>query len=408
MLKLFSIKEPDYDGETPVSYVQDKEGKLYFETRIVEEDESLNTTMMSLEELLEMLNDCEDPYAKLIDMVEYLTLNGVAHGDILKIKRLAEGKPAPKSGRYKKAHEAEMSEKVVDVIREFFQKRDNITRALLIKTPQTVAWLAKYRSPNAFRAQHRHITSESDLIPAHEFIQKLARIPEDSTFNLIPLNLSKPDQYGRQRDVISINGQSGTGKTYFACQYLRIAEKINPGSKIFLFSSKKVESEPCFKDLPIIQIDTSRDKLAELCGFHVNKNKVDYSSNNNESLYELFPDKSYVLFDDVESFNQDCRKMILHLQNSLLMTGRAKQINVICINHMLKQSHLTKTIYTEATYMVFFTKSMSAAKVADVISSNSGHTKKELAKYVDLPGRFFCISMCQPGVIISEYATIML
>jgi hypothetical protein len=346
MLKLFSIKEPDYDGETPVSYVQDKEGKLYFETRIVEEDESLNTTMMSLEELLEMLNDCEDPYAKLIDMVEYLTLNGVAHGDILKIKRLAEGKPAPKSGRYKKAHEAEMSEKVVDVIREFFQKRDNITRALLIKTPQTVAWLAKYRSPNAFRAQHRHITSESDLIPAHEFIQKLARIPEDSTFNLIPLNLSKPDQYGRQRDVISINGQSGTGKTYFACQYLRIAEKINPGSKIFLFSSKKVESEPCFKDLPIIQIDTSRDKLAELCGFHVNKNKVDYSSNNNESLCELFPDKSFVLFDDDESFNQDCRKMILHLQNSLLMIGRAKQISVICSNHMLKQRRSTQKRHT--------------------------------------------------------------
>ena len=186
----------------------------------------------------------------------------------------------------------------------------------------------------------------------------------------------------RERDCIMITGASGSGKSHFCNNYMKEYKKSYKKNKIYFFSK--------------LDEDKSIDKKL------VKRVRIDEDMINNPIETEELKD-SLAVFDDVEHIdNDEVKKYLFKLINSILTTGRHYNISIILVIHYPNASY-TRTMLSECQSFVYFPYSATRS-VNYALEAYVGIDKKEI-KYIkkNVKSRWILVGKNYPQYVVSEH-----
>ena len=206
------------------------------------------------------------------------------------------------------------------------------------------------------------------------------KINGDYCFQLVP-------DRNKERDIIYITGQSGSGKSYFTAQYCIQYNRIFPKNKIYLISSlnedETLEKLNKIKDNFIIRIDISPELITD------NINAKDFEN-------------SLVIFDDFEVLkDKKLREYVSSIRDEILETGRHHKTSMICTYHLPTNSHDTRRIINECHAVVFFPH-VSNFKIKNLLENYLGMHKDFLKWTKSKKSRWACVIRGFPNMFINE------
>lgn len=210
----------------------------------------------------------------------------------------------------------------------------------------------------------------------------------NSTYEEIQLKQGKiqpiPDTK-KEREVLYITGQSGSGKTYFTKKYLEEYKKIYPDNPIYLFSAIPYEGE---KD-DYKEIKPDRIKIDE---------KI-------KDLDAKDFDNCCVVFDDMDCYkDKKVMNIVSKLRDEMLETGRHHKTTLIITYHQPTNFTDTRRIISEATAVVYFPYT-ATGKVRNLLENYLDLSKEQVDKLSDCGSRWVMIrKSVVPNVIITENA----
>ena len=182
-------------------------------------------------------------------------------------------------------------------------------------------------------------------------------------------------------EKLYIAGQSGSGKSYFASNWIKNYLDHYPENQFALLSA--VEQDDILDRLEPERIDL--DELLE--------NNIDIAS-------EL--PNSVVLIDDCASItNVYIRKYVVNLVNQIAQLGRHYNISLLNIVHNILDHYNSKTILVEATSVIIFCRNNNKQNI-DYMERYCNFSKEAIKKILNLPSRWVCISKMYPNIILHE------
>lgn len=182
-----------------------------------------------------------------------------------------------------------------------------------------------------------------------------------------------------ERLVFYITGSSGSGKTRFSAEMLKLYKKENPKNKV-IWISPKHDSEIIASYNPIIINITDPDKV--ITNF-IGENKIVIDDDWENSIV-IIDDLEDLVLDDVKLTKQVLHTINNEIINRILHTGRHSNISLMYIKHMATDGWATRSILNESDYIVAFPRKASKQKL-DYL----------LKKYLQLsPSKFNHIVSC--------------
>jgi len=155
----------------------------------------------------------------------------------------------------------------------------------------------------------------------------------------LDVDLKKPF---KKSNHIYVAGATGSGKSYWVAEYLRLANKYQPKREIFIFSD--------------VAYDEAFDKLK-----NVNRIALDESLITNPIHPEEVKD-SICLFDDIDSIQHpQLKKVVYALMNAIYRRGRHENITCISTTHNITDYTKSRTAINESSLIVLFCRSGSVA-----------------------------------------------
>lgn len=195
--------------------------------------------------------------------------------------------------------------------------------------------------------------------PYYQLFEKIAinmndpkiRIMENGNFMPLPLNNKQEEQIQH----IKISGQQGSGKSYFAGEYIKLYIKEFPENKIYLFSWKDSDKayDTFVESKKMIRIKLDESFLEKEA--------------NTSALSNVL-----VIFDDIEFLRGEIKKKVYQIKDELSGIGRSKGVYLITICHLPLAGMHTKTENNELTATVVFP------------ASTKYHSRNLLNKYIGL------------------------
>lgn len=201
-------------------------------------------------------------------------------------------------------------------------------------------------------------------------------ILKDGTFEVLPSEKTR---------VGFIAGPSGSGKSTKCAEYIKYYKQMFPKAMFILFSQKSH--------------DAVLDKLRP------HRVLVDESLIEQPIEIDEFPKNSIVVFDDIDNLsNKVLQKIINNLKSKLMEIGRAQNINVYVIQHLVNglDRNLTRTTMNEMQSFTFFGSSGSIKPIKYNLSNYFGLSDKDIDKILDINSRSVTILKEAPQVLISE------
>ena len=183
-----------------------------------------------------------------------------------------------------------------------------------------------------------------------------------------------------------IAGASGSGKSYFAADYMREYARMFPDRRILLFSTH--EDEKAYQDIEIEAVALDEDFTAAPL-----------------ALTDL--EASLCVFDDCDALqDRKLARAVEALNLDLINNGRKYDIHVVTLSHVLMGYAKTRCQLMEASRVVFFPggndyHSRRWMKVYGGI--NDAWQKRILAE----PSRWICVDMRQPRSYVTENAVVL-
>ena len=154
----------------------------------------------------------------------------------------------------------------------------------------------------------------------------------NETFQLIP----NPQ---KERQILYISGQSGSGKSYFVMKYCNEFKKIFPKRDIYLLSS--------------VNEDSSIDKIKGLKRIKLTPEFLE-----DTLTAEDFKD-TCVIFDDCDTISdKKIRKKVKDLFDSIAQTGRHFNVYCCVTSHLACNAGESKHQLNESNSITIFPKSM--------------------------------------------------
>lgn len=186
-----------------------------------------------------------------------------------------------------------------------------------------------------------------------------------------------------ERQVLYVNGPSGSGKSYFTSKYAAEYKKVHPKNEIILFSPKP------------------QDDCLDKIGLHrFNFNHPDWLDETID--IDEFKD-SLIIYDDMEAVSdKKLRKKIADLLNALLVQGRSNRISVVVINHNACSGHYTKLILNECTSCTFFPSASTGKDLKYLLEAYFGLNKRQIDKVKNVDSRHVTILKTYPQIILTE------
>ena len=206
-------------------------------------------------------------------------------------------------------------------------------------------------------------------------------LKKNETTQLIPSN--------KERDILYITGASGSGKSYFALQFLKEYKIKNPKNSIYLISSlKEDETLDKLKDIKRIVLD--QDFLDE--NFEIE----DFRN-------------SMIIFDDADCLqNKQMREKISGLLTIILETGRHTRTSCICTSHLPAKGFETKRILNEAHSITFFCAGLGALALRYLMESHLGLDKVQRKKILRNKSRATTFVRSFPSLILYDKGAYLL
>jgi hypothetical protein len=187
----------------------------------------------------------------------------------------------------------------------------------------------------------------------------------------------------KEREVLYITGQSGSGKTYFTKEFLKEYKKFYPDNDIYLFSAIPNEGDKDdYKDINPLRLKID-EKISEL-------DAKDFKD-------------CCVVFDDMDCFkDKKIMKIVSHLRDEMLETGRHNNTTIINTYHQPTGAHDTKRIISEATGVVYFPYT-ATGKIRNLLENYLDLKPEQVDKLSDCGSRWVMIRKnVIPNVIITE------
>ena len=229
------------------------------------------------------------------------------------------------------------------------------------------------------------------------------------------------NQYAFPNDLTTGNsgsGAKGSGKSYWAGNYMRKFNKLFPKSPIYLLSNKKLKDEPAFEGVKnITQLPLNEEVLSEIIGRKLEKKgkkKVydeDYEDekdelvDNNNSAHERFKSKtgqSLVVFDDFEG--SELEKLIRLIIDNITSVGRSSRIYSLIISHVLCNGKSTKMVLSEADCYVLYPRGISPYHIKYCLKNYTRLNEKQISKIIDSNSRWIFIKRSgQTNYVIEEH-----
>jgi hypothetical protein len=205
-------------------------------------------------------------------------------------------------------------------------------------------------------------------------------LPKKYQFQLVP-------DRTKERDIIYITGQSGSGKSYFTAQYCIQYKRIYPKNNIYLISSlnedETLEKLNKIKDDFIIRINITPALITDQI------NAKDFEN-------------SLVIFDDFECLkDKKLKDYVCSVRDEILETGRHHKTSMICTYHLPTNSHDTRRIINEAHSVVFFPH-VSNFKIKNLLENYLGLHKDFLQWTKKKKSRWACIIRGFPNMFMNE------
>ena len=190
---------------------------------------------------------------------------------------------------------------------------------------------------------------------------------DNNTFELCPRPVNE-----RERDVLFIAGESGSGKSYYAREYAKKYKAMFPENEIFLIS--------------YLEHDETLDEYKEIT-------RLDCFNNNFMSSCEKLNIENefsncFVIFDDIDSItNKKEKQTIFALLNKLLRIGRHYNTSVAYLGHELYNSSELKTIMNESFEIVFFPRYLNYKKLKYLLEEYFGLSKTQIERIKNIRDR---------------------
>jgi hypothetical protein len=190
----------------------------------------------------------------------------------------------------------------------------------------------------------------------------------------------------KERDIIYCTGKSGSGKSYWVCNWINnYYKKVYPKRPVYLFSA--------------LSEDPTIDKIKGLKRIKLD----DEFLNDDEITVEDFK-KCATIFDDTDTIkSKPIRNKVNHLLNEILETGRHTQTTAIITKHLACKGNETKLILSESHQFVFFPNGLGGRALKYLLENYMSLDKRQIAKIKKLKGRWVNINQSiVPNVVISE------
>lgn len=240
---------------------------------------------------------------------------------------------------------------------------------------------------------------------------------KDCNIEVLPL-VGSEDRI--ENESILICGAKGSGKSYWAGNYMKKFNKFFPKSPIYLLSNKKLKDEPAFEGVKnITQLPLNEDILHEIIGKRIEKKgkgkkKVydeEYDDedeelmNNNNSAHERFKSKtgqSLVVFDDFEG--SELEKLIRLIIDNITSVGRSSRIYSLIISHVLCNGKATKMVLSEADCYVLYPRGISPYHIKYCLKNYTRLNEKQITKIIDSNSRWIFVKRSgQTNYVIEEH-----
>ena len=238
---------------------------------------------------------------------------------------------------------------------------------------------------------------------------------QDCELEVCPL-IGHNERDKKSRETILVNGQAGSGKSYWVGDYLRKWQKLFPKSPIFLLSNKPIEDEPAFDKIKNIQqIPLTHKALMQIVGKEeflnskaIAKMAEDEEMNSSDedtyAPYEFFKSKtgqSMVVFDDFESDGK-IEKLVRTIINSVLRVGRASRIYSIIVTHTLCGGLKTKCYFEECDSFVFFPRGISPYHMKYALKNYTKMNEHQITKILDTNSKWAYIHKSYPNYVVEQ------
>jgi hypothetical protein len=189
----------------------------------------------------------------------------------------------------------------------------------------------------------------------------------------------------KNRDVLYIFGQSGSGKSFYVYLYGNNYKQLYPKNSIYVFST----------------LDSDKEGLDRIKG--IKRIKLDQDFVNDEIIpTEDFKD-SLVIFDDVDNISdKKTKNTVWTYMNNFLQTGRHFNISVVVTFHVSAGGTATKMILNEATSFTFFPATIGGRNLKYICDSYLGMDKEQIKKLKNIDSRWITVHKTYPKVILSE------
>jgi hypothetical protein len=186
----------------------------------------------------------------------------------------------------------------------------------------------------------------------------------------------------KERSIIYISGQSGSGKSYWVAEWCKRYKQLYPKNNIYLLSS--------------LEEDSSIDRIKDLYRIKLPEFMED------NWIVEDLKDSCIILDDTDAIIDKNIKKKIDILLNSILQVGRHHNTTCLFTSHLATCGKETKMILAECHSVVLFPKNMGNRSLKYILESYFGLDNKEIKKLKNLEGRWVQINRTYPKSILSE------
>lgn len=193
------------------------------------------------------------------------------------------------------------------------------------------------------------------------------------------------------RDAINIYGVAGSGKTYWAAEYMKIYKSLFPDNQIYLITTNQAKDN-LYTGFGIKKLNVSNKDMLDNYKFSEN----DFSN-------------SLVVFDDIESSDKDVYTWIRNLRDMLFQKSRKVNTEILNIIHKGLDNKMTVIPNRECNGGVFFPRhSWSEAK--KILELYFDMTNAQIDKIYSLRNKTRSLYICKvyPKYVIYDEGIIIL
>lgn len=189
---------------------------------------------------------------------------------------------------------------------------------------------------------------------------------------------------------IFVAGATGSGKSSWAAEYIKVYKKLYPFNKVYLFS--RIDEDPVL------------DKLKGIKRYEIDQDLIDDPPDATKEFKN-----SLIIFDDIDTMtDKKLKEAVIKLRNDILQCCRKFNTSLISTSHQLMNYKSTRDLLNDSELITFFPKSGSTYHIIRFLKLYCGLNKPQIDRILSLNSRSVTVHKAYPLYIISDHELYLL